>query len=451
MDKLIPRAKGQPVTVAKLKALKINECGKWITDGRGIRFRARQLPSDTSIVVDFCFRITRAGKQSEISLGTWPTVSLATIRSKRDEIAENPHPVMQRQIDRTKLQANIAEALALEQKRLHEATKADSRTTLRELFNIWLGLELSKRKDRGAEALRAFEKDVFPLLGSMAIEDIKKAHIQRVLDDMQQRKIVRMTKRVFSDLRQLFRFGLKRDYIEADPTAALDKKDLGVEKTRDRALSESELTQLFKRLGASGLPDHTQIALSIQLATLARIGEVALAQWQHVELDQCRWTMPTTKNGKAHVVYLSDFAVEQFTVLQALTGGGDYCFPNRTLSAAIDPKAFTKQVADRQRQGKALPNRTKQVDGLVLTGGPWQTHDLRRTGATQMAEHLQIMPEVIERCLNHTDENRMKAIYQRAAYAEPMRAAWAAWGDRLALLKAKVDGKAENITMLHRA
>lgn len=451
MDMLMLRTRGQPVTVAKLKALKSTDCGKWKTDGRGVRFRARQLPSDATIVVDFSFRVTRAGKQSEVSLGTWPTISLANIRAKRDAVAETPNPVMQRRIDRTKVQANIAETLAHEQKRLHEATKGDSRTTLRGLFDLWQRHELSKRKDHGVEALRAFEKDVFPMLGSIAIEDIKKAHIQRVLDDMQQRKIVRMTKRVFSDLRQLFRFALKRDYIEADPTAALDKKDIGTEKSRDRNLSESELTHLFKSLAISGLPAHTHIALLIQLATLARIGEVGAAQWKDVELEQRRWTMPTTKNGKKHVVHLSDFAIEQFTALQSLTGGSNYCFPNRSLSGPIDPKAFTKQVADRQRVGKALANRTKQFDGLILSGGPWQTHDLRRTGATQMAEHLQIMPEVIERCLNHTDENRMKAIYQRAAYAEPMREAWAAWGDRLALLKAKADGRAENIAILQRA
>jgi len=62
-----------------------------------------------------------------------------------------------------------------------------------------------------------------------------------------------------------------------------------------------------------------------------------------------------------------------------------------------------------------------------------------------MAE-LGLMPDVIERCLNHTEENKMKRIYQRAQFEEPMRNAWQLWGERLALL----DGKAKNFVTLAR-
>jgi hypothetical protein len=41
---------------------------------------------------------------------------------------------------------------------------------------------------------------------------------------------------------------------------------------------------------------------------------------------------------------------------------------------------------------------------------------------------------VIERCLNHTEQDRMKRIYQRHSYQEEMREAWRLLGDRLALL-----------------
>jgi hypothetical protein len=51
-----------------------------------------------------------------------------------------------------------------------------------------------------------------------------------------------------------------------------------------------------------------------------------------------------------------------------------------------------------------------------------------------MAE-LGVLPEVIERCLNHTEQTKVKRIYQRAQYEAPMRDAWKKLGDRLALLK----------------
>ena len=53
-----------------------------------------------------------------------------------------------------------------------------------------------------------------------------------------------------------------------------------------------------------------------------------------------------------------------------------------------------------------------------------------------MAE-LGAMPDVIEKCLNHTEENKMKRIYQRAQYEGPMRDAWRLWGERLDLLSSK--------------
>ena len=47
---------------------------------------------------------------------------------------------------------------------------------------------------------------------------------------------------------------------------------------------------------------------------------------------------------------------------------------------------------------------------LALIGGRWGPHDLRRTGATMMVM-LGVLPEVAERCLNHTEQNRVKRIH----------------------------------------
>lgn len=70
---------------------------------------------------------------------------------------------------------------------------------------------------------------------------------------------------------------------------------------------------------------------------------------------------------------------------------------------------------------------------LVLVGGRWGPHDLRRTGATMMVA-LGVLPEVAERCLNHTEQNRVKRTYQRHSYESEMRGAWRILGERLELL-----------------
>jgi hypothetical protein len=47
---------------------------------------------------------------------------------------------------------------------------------------------------------------------------------------------------------------------------------------------------------------------------------------------------------------------------------------------------------------------------------------------------LGVRPDVIEKCLNHLDENRMRRIYQRAVKKEEQIEAWRKLGDRLDLL-----------------
>ncbi len=68
--------------------------------------------------------------------------------------------------------------------------------------------------------------------------------------------------------------------------------------------------------------------------------------------------------------------------------------------------------------------------------GSWPKMSLR--ALRQLRDELAIdVPDVIERCLNHTEESKMKRIYQRASYEGQMRDAWTLWGSRLDLLKNK--------------
>jgi integrase len=363
-------------------------------------------------------------------------------------------PVQRKATEKLKIEVDQVEAHNKQLDRLEVIAQQQARLTVRQLFKLWRDLALKQRGDGGAEAQRAFERDVFPLIGDLAVADVKKAHVQNIVDTMMARDVVRMTKRVLSDLRQMFGFALDRDYVEADPTARIKKAKIGPDGERDRVLGEAELIDLLKRLPHSGMAETSQCALLIQMATITRIGETVGARWEHVDFERRLWVLPETKNGKSHQVWLSDFAVRQFERLHAITGETPWCFPGSRYDPAIektnlplDTKTVTKQVADRQREpGGQIAGRTKQIDALKLAGGQWRPHDLRRTGASAMAE-LGALPDVIEKCLNHTEENKMKRIYQRATYEGPMRDAWRLWGERLDLLT----NKPANVSTLRAA
>ena len=449
---------GKRITVLELQALTASDAGKRISLGEGMTGLVRADPGGR-VWVRVVWRYRVGSKITEVPLGTWKAAggdSLQSLRKKRttfaEQVSQGRDPAAEGRATKLKAKADQQEAIQTQASRLEAMAALESRQNVRQLFDNWKKLELRNRADVGADALRAFEKDVFPSIGSLAAADVTRAHIQQIMDVMLARGVTRMTKRVLSDLRQMFGFALDRELIAADPTARIKKSRIGPDGERDRVLTEDEITAFLAKLPSSGLKLASQHALRLQLATLTRIGEVLGAQWQHVDIERKLWTLPTTKNGKSHAIYLSDFALAEFEILKTINGPlkSPWVFPARN-KAKLDanmpvcPKTVTKGVADRQRDGKPLSGRSEQTDSLRLPGGAWRPHDLRRTGATHMAE-LGLMPDVIERCLNHTEENKMKRIYQRAQFEEPMRNAWKLWGKRLSLL----DGKAPNVVTLAR-
>ncbi|MCY1357460.1 Prophage integrase IntA [compost metagenome] len=314
-----------------------------------------------------------------------------------------------------------------------EQARQANRKNVRELFEHWARVDLINRKDGGTEVRRMFEKDVLPLLCNLAVEDIKKGHITEVTDAILARGVNRMAKLIFSLMRQMFRFAVDRDFLEHDPTASIRKAKIGGKDVeRDRVLTEDEIRQLNRQLPDAALLATTEAAVWITLATCCRIGELLCAEWRHVDLEKKIWFMPETKNGKPHTVHLSDFAVRQFRHAKEITGNSTWCYPNTDNTGPVNPKTVTKQIGDRQRQpGQGvMSRRSSKSQALLLPAGKWTPHDLRRTGATMMTA-LGVLPEVAERCLNHTEENRVKRTYQRHSYVKEMTEAWQLLGERL--------------------
>ena len=270
-----------------------------------------------------------------------------------------------------------------------EQARQAARKSVTELFEHWAKVDLINRKDKGAEVRRMFEKDVLPFLGSLAVADIKKSHITVVTDAMLARGVNRAAKIAFSLMRQMFRFAVDRDLIEYDPTASIRKAKIGGKDVeRDRVLSDEEIRTLAKLAPDAGLLPSTEAAIWIALSTCCRIGELLGARWEHLNLIKGSWLIPAenSKNGKPHNVTLSAFAIRQFEYIRAYNGNSAWCYPNTDGSGPVCSKTATKQLGDRQRQPDqgTMSRRSAKAQALLLPGGKWTPHDLRRTGATVM-------------------------------------------------------------------
>jgi integrase len=201
-------------------------------------------------------------------------------------------------------------------------------------------------------------------------------------------------------------------------------------------LTEAEIKTLPEKLTKARMSESSIAAIWIMLSTCCRIGEISKAAWEHIDLNNSTWRIPAenAKNTKAHLIYLSPFATQRFKILKDLAGGSPWALPSRAAEQHLCVKSLAKQIGDRQRGDKpALESRSLNTHALELPGGKWTPHDLRRTGATMMGM-LGIRPDVIEKCLNHVEQNKVVRIYQRQKLEAEQAEAWKLLGIRLDLL-----------------
>jgi len=308
------------LTELGLRALTDASTGQ-LSDGGGLFGKVRTTKRGVVVYFEYNYR-GKNDRTRSVSCGSWPKQSLKSIRNTRDAfrvaVDAGNDPADQKALARLKIEADQAEAVAFEKSRLFEVANQATRLTVRGLFDIWESMALNGRKDKGAEVRRMFEKDVFPAIGALAVEDVKKGHVAAMLDKIKARGVPRMVNMILSLSRQMFLFAVSRDHIEADPTTSMKKKDFGGrEVERDRYLTEKEIAELHQQIPAAKLSQPTTLALWIMISTMCRVGELSKAEWSHIDFDKRTWFIPSSnsKNGDEITIYFSDFSLQQFEQL----------------------------------------------------------------------------------------------------------------------------------------
>lgn len=408
------------LTDKHLRALKPTDSEQLVGDGGGLWVRV--LPAAKGGAVNFYFRFQVDGKERRYNCGSYPETTLAQARERRNAakrlVKSGVDPVFKDETDRN------ARTAAQAAERMEKSVAG--------LFDDWKEIYLSAhRKDRGREVEAIIKHDVIPVIGLLTARQVRLPHIVEVIDHIVKRGARRKANVVLSLLRQMFRHGLARGIVDTDPTLAMSKKQAGGKETPvERNLSTEEIAELATKLPSSGLHRRIQASIWLLLATGTRIGELLKAKWDDIDCSGKVWAIPASnsKNGRAHQVQLSAFARKQLKVL-ADVRSGPYLLSGRSEKSGLSDKAVSKAIRDRVRT-EPLKRRTPKTGTLLLSGGEWSPHDLRRTMASRMGD-IGIQPHVIERCLNHIQPGIM-GVYQRQEYLPERKAAFEAWGRHLA-------------------
>lgn len=394
----------------------------------------------------------------------------------------------QAEADRQRAVEDARQRYHEEQRRRQEAEEAaalarERRLTVQKLFDEWRAADLQPRlradgkrtgrKDGGKFVFEQFSRHVFPDIGTVAVEDVRKADLLRLLDVQKTAGKMRTANVLLADLKQMLAFAHERELIANNPLSGVKKSKVGGPSVeRDRALTEAEIRLLVSGIAVANLQVRSAAAIWLTLATAVRAGELMGAIWSDalprepktraerlnelhslanaagvklgiVDLTSRTWHLLTSKNQRDHRIHLSDFSLSKLQVLaehreilrESTTGElSPWLFPATDNRRPVCIKSFGKQLADRQRDIDArLTNRTTATSALRLPGGRWTTHDLRRTAATLMAK-LGFGSDTINECLNHVQADRMARVYiQDRREADQMRA-FDALGRRLSEL-----------------
>ncbi|QBK04490.1 site-specific integrase [Hylemonella gracilis] len=469
------QGKGRRWTVKELEAVPNDWTGDVLNDGDGLNgeVRAKQ---DGSLTIAWRYAFKWEGKLKWFYCGTWPDASLEAIRRERDSARElvktGVNPSDQRKAGRIEAQAKVKAVIDEAERQTVE------NLPVRAMYEAWLADGVARKGDN-ADLIREFTKDVLPAIGDMPVRSVTEHHIRELLRAMIKRDACSMADRVCADMVQLFSWAEKRkpwrglmvdgnpmDLIEFEKLLPPGKKG---RKARDRVLDADEIRELQlilksmeeayedapkgeKHKAQHPLKKETQLALWICLSTACRIGELLKARWEHIDLKKGEWFIPS-ENAKQvrggtpdHLVYLSEFTLNQFKALHQLTGRSEWCFPARSAGIGLHSKkptdthvcekSVSKQIGDRQCRFKKraqLKNR-RNDDSLVLSqggNGAWTPHDLRRTAATMM-QMLHVPLEVIDRCQNHVlPGSKVRRHYMHYDYADETRHAWEKLGNHL--------------------
>jgi integrase len=410
-----------------------------LADGGGLALRV--YPKQNGIAKVWVFRYLHptTGKQTRISLGDYPALSLAAAREKAGEMKlELKHGVDPKRAQAARRQENAEAA------------------TMQKIFETWLehlrvgGTVSDKWISRHEDRWRLHLKSN---LGELLARDVTRGHLAAALDAMTRKGIKEETRKALTTLNLMLDYAVNRHLVEQNPARLLKPKDFAASaaRSRDRALNLYELRQVWAALdqaldNGSRLSPVTVAALKVLILTGARREEVARMEWAELDLDASVWTLPDarTKNRRGHTVYLSELAVEVLWGLEPLSGTGPYVFESsrRNLDTPEQAQSMHPDTLSRtiyrlrgdEDKAKGMGKGGKAVAQADIEPAPladlehFTVHDLRRSAATAWGEYLKTPPHIIERMLNHLPEDKLVATYQRAVYADEQREAWEAWG-----------------------
>lgn len=346
------------------------------------------------------FRFSHAGKQHNISLGTFPALGIADARLKA-------------QRERERLESGVNPA---EQRKLARIPRQNRPNLAKTCFRDFaLNFVESKRPEwtnqkHGDQWIYTLEEFAFPVIGDKNLNEIETEDILAILEPIWITKTEtaarlrgRLELILAAATTRKLRTGMNPAIWRSHLDTILSAPNKLKKGEHHKALSYEQLPAFITRLRQ--IDKIGAVALEFLILNASRTGEVIGGLRDEINSDI--WIIPATrmKAKKEHRVPLCKRSLELLDIANAMDPNSKYLF---------------------SRNGKPLSNmampmmlRRLNVDATV--------HGFRSTFRDWVSEETDFSPEVAEMALAHTISNKVERAYRRKDLLARRRVLMNAW------------------------
>lgn len=361
------------------------------------------------------YRYRFNGGAKMLALGAYPAVTLLKARQLRDGarqlLIEGIDPGERR---KTAKQAQRVEGLTFE-------------TLARE----WFAYNAPRWAESTTYKAKLYlENDLIPGIGSRPVKTITRPDLVELVRKVEARGTLNAAGKIRQWLHQIFRYGLAKGVVDANPATDLSVVAAPPKAARHHPhVTFAELPELLAKSEAANIHSLTRNAIRLLILTAVRPGELRQAPWAEFDLERATWTIPAErmKARRPHIVPLPRQAVAILRQLQEVTGRYELVFAGANPQRPMSENTVNKALRLMGYEGRQTGHGFRHLLSTELNGRGYNK-------------------DWIERQLAHGDTDEIRGTYNHAAYVEQRREMMQAWADSIDALCAGA-----NVVSMRRA
>lgn len=390
----------KPLTNTEVDKAKPKKTEYNLSDGNRLYLRVKPTGAKAWI---FNYYHPVTNKRTSLTIGTYPSVSLAQARQKREEY-----------------NALLAQGISPKEYE-EEQEKLKSGQNENSFLNVALLWKEKRSKEieplTMAKNWARLEKYIFPEIGHYPIDEITSPRLIKAVKPLNEKGFNDTLHRLLNLANQILNYAVTLGLIPFNSCIKASDAYHKEPQKNHPAIKPEQLPKLLKDFRDSNRDFLTKVLFRWQLLSMVRPAEAVSVEWSEIDFSKQLWTIPAIKMKKTrqgqfpHTVPLSSLMLEILEELKPITGYNKFVFshyskPNQSASKELIANALRK----------------------IGYKGIQDSHGLRSIARTYL-ENQAVDFRLAESCLAHRIGDKTSQAYNRYDYVELRRPVMQLWSD----------------------